>query len=442
MNFVELSALVLSVISVTVAVILFVVSTKRNQQTYDEISKMRQDLLKSLDSMQQELSKKVGATTFHQLASLTDLLKETQEEVNKKFESISEDQRQSQQSLPIPQVHNTMPAQTFQAPPKENQFQQTVNEIKSDFAPNLPGMTSSEKLAALSYVPTDEFTSAVRLICHPSGSAGRTQGQAKVITAISKETTLEGRERISQSFLQKAEAEFGDDTEKYFNMLDELTDQLLERKLLEEACPYVLRAFRLTLHNPQSDPFRRMLGRIKSLAEQLVEIKRFDAADELYQQSLASMEKLKDPPKKAIIGLLRKTGALCAQIEDYEKSEAALRRALRITEVLFGEEHPETLNLLMQLGHLIRKAGHFEETEHIYKRVLEIRYKILGSEHPDIVESLMELAKLSSLQNNKIESEIYRESAIETAKAIYGEDSPNVSELVNAFNDTPKQASF
>jgi len=434
MNFVELSALVLSVISVTVAVVLFVVSTKRNQRTYDEISKMRQDLLKSLDSMQKELSKKVGATTFHQLASLTDLLKETQEEVNKKFETISEDQKQSKLSLPVlqpkPPQHQPMPMQT------------PMPEIKSNFAPNLPGLNSSDAIAAISNVPNDEFTSAVRLICHPSGSAGRTQGQAKVITAISKETSSEGRERISQSFLQKAEAEFGDDTEKYFNMLDELTDQLLERKLLEEACPYVLRAFRLTLHNPQSDPFRRMLGRIKSLAEQLVEIKKFDAADELYQQSLASMEKLKDPPKKAIIGLLRKTGTLCAQIEDYEKSEAALRRALRITEVLFGEEHPETLNLLMQLGHLIRKAGHFEETEHIYKRVLEIRYKILGSEHPDIVESLMELAKLSSLQNNKVESEIYRESAIETAKAIYGEDSPNVSELVKAFNETPRQASF
>lgn len=437
MNFVELSALVLSVISVTVAVVLFVVSTKRNQRTYDEISKMRQDLLKSLDSMQQELSKKVGATTFHQLASLTDLLKETQDEVNKKFESISEDQKQSQQTLPQQQIASqTAP---IALPPAQAQ---TVPEMRNEFAPNLPGLSSSDALAALSNIPNDEFTSAVRLICHPSGSAGRTQGQAKVISAISKETTIEGRERISQSFLQKAEAEFGDDTEKYFNMLDELTDQLLERKLLEEACPYVLRAFRLTLHNPQSDPFRRMLGRIKSLAEQLVEIKKFDAADELYQQSLASMEKLKDPPKKAIIGLLRKTGALCAQIEDYEKSEAALRRALRITEVLFGEEHPETLNLLMQLGHLIRKAGHFEETEHIYKRVLEIRYKILGSEHPDIVESLMELAKLSSLQNNKVESEIYRESAIETAKAIYGEDSPNVSELVKAFSDTPRQASF
>ncbi|MBP7861327.1 tetratricopeptide repeat protein [bacterium] len=439
MNFVELSALVLSVISVSVAVVLYVVSTKRNQRTYEEISKMRQDLLKSLDNMQQELSKKVGATTFHQLASLTDLLKETQEEVNKKFETISEEQRQSQQSLPQQTPPKPAPQQIQQQPQKPQPKPQPFQEIRSDFAPNLPEMNSSD---ALPVIPTDEFTSAVRLICNPSGSAGRTRGQAKVIIAISKEETLEGRERISQSFLQKAEAEFGDNIENYFNMLDELTDDLLEHKLLEEACPYVLRAFKLTLHNPQSDPFRRMLGRIKSLAEQLVEIKKFDAADELYQQSLASMEKLKDPPKKAIIGLLRKTGTLCAQIEDYEKSEAALRRALRITEVLFGEEHPETLNLLMQLGHLIRKAGHFEETEHIYKRVLEIRYKILGSEHPDIVESLMELAKLSSLQNNKVESEIYRESAIETAKAIYGEDSPNVSELVKAFNESPRQASF
>lgn len=41
MNFVELSALVLSVISVSVAVVLYVVSTKRNQRTYEEISKMR-----------------------------------------------------------------------------------------------------------------------------------------------------------------------------------------------------------------------------------------------------------------------------------------------------------------------------------------------------------------------------------------------------------------
>lgn len=420
MNFLELSALALSIISIGVAVALYVVSNKRNQKTYEEISKMRQDLVKSLESMQKELNKKVGTTTFHQLASLTDLLKETQDEVTKKFDSIQENQ--DLQAIP--------------APKEETKAESKKEENMAP--PVLPGTNAPDITTAP--VPQDEFTSAVRLICQPSGSAGRTQGQAKVIAAISKEITVDGRERISANFLQTAESQFGDDTDQYYSMLDELTDQLLERKMLEEACPYVLRAFRLTLNNPQSDSFRRMLGRIKALAEQLVEVKKFDAADELYQQSLASMEKLKDPPKKAIIGLLRKTGALCAQIEDYEKSEAALRRALRITEVLFGEEHPETLNLLMQLGHLIRKAGHFEETEHIYKRVLEIRYKILGSEHLDIVESLVELAKLSALQNNNVEEEIYKESAVETAKAIYGDDSPHVTELLKVINESQKQA--
>ncbi len=415
MNLVELSALVLSIISVTVAVVLYVVSNKRNQKTYEEIAKMRQELVKSLESMRGELSKKVGSTTFHELATLTDLLKETQDEVTKKFEAVEKEAK-----LPEPKPE-PKPKQEVKAPPV------------------LPGTNAPDVIQPQRPL-TDEFTSAIRLAANPIGSAARTQGHAKIIAALSKEITVDGKEKVIDQFLQRAETEFSDNADLFYTTLDELTDELLERKMLEEAGPFVLRGFRLTLHNPQSEQFRRMLGRIKSLAEQLVEIKKFDAADELYQQSLASMEKLKDPPKKAIIGLLRKTGTLCAQIEDYEKSEAALRRALRITEVLFGEEHPETLNLLMQLGHLIRKAGHFEETEHIYKRVLEIRYKILGSEHLDIVESLMELAKLSSLQNNKVEAEIYKESAVETAKAIYGDDSPHVSELLKAINETQKQA--
>lgn len=217
------------------------------------------------------------------------------------------------------------------------------------------------------------------------------------------------------------------------SIIDELTDYLMESERLVEAAPYVMRAFRNSLTDTESDRFRRILGRIKNLAESLILVKEFDVAEDMYQQSLASMEKLQNPPRKAIIGLLRKIGSLCAQLEDYEKSEAALRRAVRITEILFGDDHAETLAMLMQLAHLLQKGEKFQESEAIYKRVLEMRYKIHGEQHPDIVESLVELAKLCRLQNNAIEAEIYQESAVEMARKIYGNDAPQVIEIAEAF---------
>lgn len=235
--------------------------------------------------------------------------------------------------------------------------------------------------------------------------------------------------QVLMTALDETEAMLGGNHDDVISVVDELSDRLIEEDKLKQAAPYVMRAFHSSLSNTESDRFRRILGKVKLLAEKLILEKEFDVAEDMYQQALTAMEKLKEPPKKAIIGLLRKIGALCAQIEDYEKSEAALRRAVRITELLFGFDHPETLNLLMQLGHLLQKAGKLQESEALYKRVLEMRYKIHGESHADIVESLVELAKLCKLQNNATEAEIYEESAVEMARAIYGTESPQVEEI-------------
>jgi len=233
--------------------------------------------------------------------------------------------------------------------------------------------------------------------------------------------------------LDQTERLLGGNHDDVISVVDELSDSLIEANKLREAAPYVMRAFQNSLSNTESDRFRRILGKVKLLAERLIVEKEFDVAEDMYQQALTSMEKLKDPPKKAIIGLLRKIGVLCAQIEDYEKSEAALRRAVRITEILFGDDHPETLNLLMQLGHLLQKGDKLQESESLYKRVLEMRYKILGDQHSDIVESLVELAKLCNLQGNPSEAEIYQESALEMARSVYGADAPQLIEIKQAL---------
>ncbi len=235
--------------------------------------------------------------------------------------------------------------------------------------------------------------------------------------------------QVLMTALEETEGLLGGSHDDVISVVDELSDRLIEEDKLKAAAPYVMRAFHSSLSNTESDRFRRILGKVKLLAEKLILEKEFDVAEDMYQQALTAMEKQKEPPKKAIIGLLRKIGALCAQIEDYEKSEAALRRAVRITELLFGFDHPETLNLLMQLGHLLQKAGKLQESEALYKRVLEMRYKIHGESHADIVESLVELAKLCKLQNNATEAEIYEESAVEMATAIYGTEAPQLEEI-------------
>jgi len=221
-------------------------------------------------------------------------------------------------------------------------------------------------------------------------------------------------------------------------LVDELSDALIDEGHLNVAAPLVMRTFKRSLSDVESDRFRRVLGKVKLLAERLVLEGEYDIAEDMYQQALTSMEKLKEPPGKAIIGLLRKICMLCAERQDYEKSEAALKRALRITELLFGEDHSETQNMLMQLGHLIQKQGNLQETEAIYKRVLEMRYKLLGTQaHPDIIESLVELAKLSRRQNNLTEAEIYEESAIEMASTVFGENAAEIKEISQSIESVP-----
>ena len=234
---------------------------------------------------------------------------------------------------------------------------------------------------------------------------------------------------VYKEVLEDYESYLGPEHEDVLGVVDELSDLLIEQGYLTVAAPYVMRTFKKTLADTESDKFRRLLGKIKLLAERLVEKNEFDVAEELYQQCLTSMEKLKNPPKKAIIGLLRKIGALLARMEDYEKSEAAMKRAIRITELLFDEDHPETLILLMQLSHLLMKGGKYDEAENTCKRVLEMRYKILGNEHADIIETLVELAKICKLQNNETEAEIYEESALEMARSLYGEPSGEFKEI-------------
>lgn len=243
---------------------------------------------------------------------------------------------------------------------------------------------------------------------------------------------------VYKEVLQDLEDYLGPEHDDVLAVVDELSDLLIEQGYLTVAAPYVMRAFKKTLTDTESDKFRRLLGKIKLIAERLVESKEYDAAEDMYSQCLAAMEKLKSPPRKAIVGLLRKIGALCAQQEDYEKSEAAVRRAIRFTELLFDEDHPETMALLMQLSHLLMKCGKFEEAEDILKRVLEMRYKIHGEEHPDIIETLAELAKLCKAQNNETEAEIYEESAVEMARSVYGEPSGEFKEISESIRNHSK----
>lgn len=238
---------------------------------------------------------------------------------------------------------------------------------------------------------------------------------------------------IYKEVLEDLEGYLGPEHDDVLGVVDELSDLLIEQGFLTVAAPYVMRAFKKTLNDTDSDKFKRLLGKIKLIAERLVEKKEFDVAEDMYQNCLTSMEKLKNPPKKAIVGLLRKIGALCAQLEDYEKSSAAMRRAIRFTELIFDEDHPETMTLLMQLSHLQMKSGDLKEANEICKRVLEMRYKIHGKEHQDIIDTFTELYKICTLQDKETEAEIYQESAIEMALSLYGESSEEYQELCHSL---------
>jgi CHAT domain-containing protein/tetratricopeptide (TPR) repeat protein len=128
-------------------------------------------------------------------------------------------------------------------------------------------------------------------------------------------------------------------------------------------------------------------------------------ATALLERSVASWEKLPDPPHQQLAAALNDLSALYARSGRYREAEALLKRAIDIYEQALGRDHTSVATCLNNLGELYRNEGRLPEAEPLYKAALSIYEGALGRNNDAVRVTLLNLAELHGSQGRQAESE-------------------------------------
>ncbi|MDJ0903747.1 MAG: tetratricopeptide repeat protein [Xenococcus sp. MO_188.B8] len=195
---------------------------------------------------------------------------------------------------------------------------------------------------------------------------------------------------------------------------------------------------------------------------------KFEAAENLYQNTLASLKQQHGNHHPDVASIYHNLAGLNHAREDYETAETWARQSYQLHLELFGAQHPKTIadgaalgsilhgleqwdeaityfktaitffeerfgsihyDVALNLNNLaasLQAKGDLSQAEQAYRRALEIKTQILGESHPELAITLNNLASVLK-QSGKIEE---AKSFFEQARAIFattlGEDHPNV----------------
>ena len=121
----------------------------------------------------------------------------------------------------------------------------------------------------------------------------------------------------------------------------------------------------------------------------MMDIGKYDDAEELYRMSLATMEgKFGEDAENAehVIGLsccLTNVSTVLFKREKYSECVPMFRRSLELLKTLHGEEHPELVITLVNLANALHKINNKDpEAARLGKQALAITEKSLGPDNP------------------------------------------------------------
>ncbi len=150
---------------------------------------------------------------------------------------------------------------------------------------------------------------------------------------------------------------------------------------------------------------------ISKLASLYRAMGRYDDAEPLYEQLLASLTADLGPEHPRVVFGLNNLAAFYLEQGKYAKAEPVYAKALRAFEKVLGPEHPEVAQALNNLAGAYKEQGKFAKAEPLFEKALAIRMVTLGPTHPSVGESLNNLAGLYRDQGRYVEAEpLYKRS--------------------------------
>ncbi len=194
---------------------------------------------------------------------------------------------------------------------------------------------------------------------------------------------------------------------------------------------------------------------------------KFDAAESLYQDTLASLKQQYGNYHPDVATIYHNLAGLNHARRDYQTAETWARQSYQLHLELFGAQHPQTIADGAALGSILhglqqwdeaiahfktaisffeqhfgsihydvalnlnnlaaseQAKGNLSEAEQAYRRALAIKTQILGESHPELAITLNNLASVLKQRGNIAEAKSFFEQARAICATTLGEDHPN-----------------
>ncbi|KAH6605145.1 kinesin light chain [Trichoderma cornu-damae] len=207
----------------------------------------------------------------------------------------------------------------------------------------------------------------------------------------------------------------------------------VNRDVWMEYLPHAQAALEFPGRSADSQAEGELLSR---MAESHSLLGQFQAAEELYRQSLELIRIEVSNNRPFALAAMNNFAVLLGHLGKYKEAEQMNRQTLSHYKEDLGNDHPNTLASMTNLADMLGKQGKYKEAEQMHRQTLELREKALGLGHIEAFYTMQSLSDtLASLGKHK-EAEQMQRQIIDSMEKSLGSEHPDVLSCMNNLANT------
>lgn len=165
-------------------------------------------------------------------------------------------------------------------------------------------------------------------------------------------------------------------------------------------------------------------------------VKKYDKAEQMYQQSLAIRKTLEGGKAASYFKTQRRLARLYRQTQKLGKAAVIYTQMLDSQKTTLGEKSPEYALTLYNLANLNKNLGKSAEAKKYYNQALTIQKASVGEQSPVYLNTMEGLALLYNQEGNHAKAEPLFEKIWKTYKSTVGNSNPNYIRAVGNLAET------
>ena len=166
---------------------------------------------------------------------------------------------------------------------------------------------------------------------------------------------------------------------------------------------------------------------------------KFDAAETLYQDTLATLKQQHGNHHPDVASIYHNLAGLNHARGDYQTAETWARQSYQLHLELFGAQHPKTIADGAALGSILHGLQQWDEAIAHFKTAISFFEEQFGSMHYDVALNLNNLAASEQAKGNLSEAEQAYRRALAIKTQILGESHPELAITLNNLASVLKQ---